>query len=493
MKIVKSSKFSFISFCVFLFLIFYFINIRYGFSQKKGIFLTSQQAIEDIEWLQKFIKDVHIAPNALFPEQEMNDSFIALKAKFMGMDKVSRTTLFINLLPVYYKVRDIHLSLFLPFPENDFIKQEKYVLDIKIKILNDNIYALGNTNPLIPAGSRILSVNNLPDSVILREIRAVSPSDGQNDFSKNRLAERNFVEFFPLLFPVRKENNLKIVQPERSDTTEVTISASQAEKNSFAKRSGTNAKNFHEVMILDSLKTALIRVSSFTEGSNEDFRDYLNFAFGEIEKRNITNVIIDLRNNEGGFAMRGEMLLSYLIPLNVPYVTNVVFKKSRMADEIFNRQSRNSPLLKRILVLDELMKLENSSYGTYDTVYYRETAPADKVFRGKVYVLINGLSVSTTGLVCNSLRAHRGALFIGEPGGFTSSGTYGQVIKFSLPHSRISGYMSTIRFNSTEEFFNDSLPFMPDVPVNETIEDVLQNRDPVFAEALRIIILKQQD
>jgi C-terminal processing protease CtpA/Prc len=143
-------------------------------------------------------------------------------------------------------------------------------------------------------------------------------------------------------------------------------------------------------------------------------------------------------------------------------------------------------------VLDELMKLENSSYGTYDTVYYGNIKPHGFVFSGKLYILMNGLSVSTTGLVCNSLRLHRGALFIGEPGGFTPQGTFGQAIRFTLPNSGIAGYMSTIRFNSTNDFIIDSIPFMPDIHVNETIEDILEGRDPVLEKTLEIIRRKQE-
>jgi hypothetical protein len=132
--------------------------------------------------------------------------------------------------------------------------------------------------------------------------------------------------------------------------------------------------------------------------------------------------------------------------------------------------------------------LESMPYGIFDTVFYAGSKPAPQhVFLGRVYVLINGMSISTTGLFCNSLRKHRGAVFVGQAGGFTTGGTYGQVLPFRLKHSGITGYMSTIRFVSDKEVVRDTLPFYPDIYVIETIHDIISKRDAALERTLEFI------
>lgn len=475
--------------CCFI-IYFIFLNTELS-AQNKTADISAAQAIEDIDWLGRFISDAHIAPFSLFSEVEWKENIESLKAKLNSQDNISIAALYVNLLPVLYKIKDIHLSLYLPLKKNDYVQGKKYILKLKIKIFSDELYIMNQNINNLPKGSRVLKINNIEDTEIIHALRDVSPSDGVNPWSQNRIAERNFTELFPLLFHVNQTNILEVIKPDE-DTVSIVHIAGEVLQKGFS-NSGRKQKNrnYHEISLYKSLNAALIRIPSFSSGSSSEFRDFLKFAFGEIENANIEHLILDLRNNEGGYAERGERLLSYLIPDKTPYVTSIIFKKSKMADEIYNKQSRNSELLKHLFVLDELMNMDEKSYGSYDTVFYRETKPSGLVFLGKLYVMVNGLSVSTTGLVCNSLREHRGAFFIGEPGGFTPQGTFGQVLRFTLPNSGISGYVSTIRFNSGNDFVIDSIPFMPDVLVFESIDDFLKNRDPVLEKTLEIIQRKQ--
>jgi len=60
-----------------------------------------------------------------------------------------------------------------------------------------------------------------------------------------------------------------------------------------------------------------------------------------------------------------------------------------------------------------------------------------------------------------------------------------------LPNSRINGYMSTIRFNSNNDFTVGTDPFLPDIQVFETQKDIVEENDPVLEQTLNIIRNKQ--
>lgn len=471
-----------------LYIILFLLSASSLLAQRKNQYLLdTDKAIEDVEWLQNFITDVHIDPFAVAQHKQWTERFDSLKVFLNELRYIDRASFYMKLLPVFYELKDIHLSLYLPPHLNETLKIGKYYLNLKIKILNDELFSIDKNIPLLPNGSKIVSINGKAASDIVENLKQISPSDGINNWSRSRIAEKNFVEMLPLIVPLYEQNEIVFVPYGGHTYDTIKVEGTKLTKKSFINRHRTKEKNFHEFLYIHSLNTAVVSIPSFSDGSTIDFEDFLYFVFSKIKQLKVENVILDLRNNEGGYAERGEMLLAYLLPDEAIYVSNIIFKKSRMADEIFNKQSGGSELVKRMFVLRELFNLKDKPYGTMDTVFYKMIKPNKLNHSYKLYVLINGLSISTTGLVCNSLRQYGRAIFIGEPGGFTPQGTFGQVIRFELPHSGIIGFISTIRFNSTTDFRIGKEPFMPDILIEETIEDYVQGNDRVMDFTLNII------
>lgn len=471
--------------------LFFLSFLTIAHAQKRDAPLSAQYAIEDVQWLERFIFDVHINVGALYPDSVLHQTFQNLIDSISGIQKISRVELYTSLLPVFHLINDIHLSMYLPKKQNEYVKNKGYFLLLPVRIIDNGLFVAKTKKSSIPFGARIVRINGIPDSVIIRKMQSTSPSDGDNIYSKNRIAEKNFIELFPLFFSVQKTNRVEWIRYNSLDTVSTDVPGTKKINQLLQSTESSAYTNYHKITFYRSLSTVKIDVSSFSVDNSEDYKEFLRWVFYTLYEEDIDNLIIDLRNNEGGYAERGEQLLSYLIPQETPYITSIIFKKSQMADEIFNKQSKNSPILKRMYVLSELLDMKNQPYGTYDTVFYETTQPEEFHFEGNIYVLINGLSVSTTGLFCNSLRTHRGAVFIGEPGGFTPQGTFGQAIGFKLPHSKITGYMSTIRFNSTDSSAIMTQPFVPDVLVIETQEDIVLGRDPALNRTLEIIARKQ--
>ena len=59
--------------------------------------------------------------------------------------------------------------------------------------------------------------------------------------------------------------------------------------------------------------TALLTISSFWIGSESAYKRFLKNAFLSIRQKETENLIIDVRNNEGGNDKRGAILLSWLM------------------------------------------------------------------------------------------------------------------------------------------------------------------------------------
>jgi C-terminal processing protease CtpA/Prc len=114
--------------------------------------------------------------------------------------------------------------------------------------------------------------------------------------------------------------------------------------------------------------------------------------------------------------------------------------------------------------------------------------PAAAHFGGRVVVLMNGGSFSTTCEFLATLHNHGGAVFVGEE---TAGGYYGDTsgaeASLALPHSKLIlpvhlvGYYLAIG-GATQAAHG----IRPDYPVEYSIEDILAGRDRAMEVALRL-------
>ena len=97
--------------------------------------------------------------------------------------------------------------------------------------------------------------------------------------------------------------------------------------------------------ILDDLSTAVIRIRSFVKHENDDFSGFLKSSFNQINSRNIQNLIVDVRGNDGGHPEYSINVLRYLMD------KDFVYFKTKVSDEEWNNPIKPYGEIKFILVL----------------------------------------------------------------------------------------------------------------------------------------------
>jgi C-terminal processing protease CtpA/Prc len=186
----------------------------------------------------------------------------------------------------------------------------------------------------------------------------------------------------------------------------------------------------------------------------QDYKQVFDSVFTQIGRHQIRNLILDLRDNQGGDFPPGRALLSYL-----------VLHPSR-----FLLGGKEARIIQ----------------------------PGAKHFKGRVFVLINGGSFSSTAIVCACLKRDRRAvgdrkavrdrraLFIGEE---TAGNPYiisGDPVELVLPRTKIKADISTVTYRITAGF-NDGHGIVPDYPVRPTISEILAGRDEAKTLALKVV------
>ena len=198
-------------------------------------------------------------------------------------------------------------------------------------------------------------------------------------------------------------------------------------------------------------KTALLRVSSFNyytfDNRIEIFRKFMDESFREIKKKNIKNLIIDVRFNGGGSPESAVNLLRYLSTEPFTY-----YSESRYPIEV--TQNRVEPF--------------------------------ENVFNGNTYFIIDGWGNSTTGHFMSMVKKLEVGTIVGEELGSNQFCTGGSQ-RFRLSNTKLNYYVADNNNKTTATHFPDEVGILPDHHVTQGIDEYLSGIDAVKEYTLNLV------
>ena len=394
----------------------------------------------------------------------------------------------------------VHCGHLYTIPQGQLAKEvlEKKVLPFHIKVLENKIYLLNNcSNSSIPDGSQILSVNGKTDKEMFDAILPGIASDGYIQTRKLRLMERYFFPLFhgfDLYYQlyVDRSDTFKIGYIEYGTNKRKTVTVKgiliDERQKLLAKRYNVDEQEWFqatspEFKIDEQNDYAVLTISRsfYNKAIDPDFDSLLTSAFFQIKNKGIKNLIIDLRNNEGGDEHQQIELISYLY--NKPfklyqniYLSHLDFRP--LKNVIIERDTSNLLYNND----DEYMRRINdnlwiNNYDYSDNLMLKP--PKDNVFTGKLYVLINGICFSSAADLVSDLKKTTEAVFVGEEtGGAYEGPTGGDNIVIQLPNSKI---MVRISPNIQIGYMYQKHPIgrgvLPAHQIEYTIKDIVEGKD----------------
>src|SRR5690606_2132381 len=125
-----------------------------------------------------------------------------------------------------------------------------------------------------------------------------------------------------------------------------------------------------------------------------------------------------------------------------------------------------------------------STYKKDGKIFYKMKAskpskPNKNAFHGKVFVLINGASFSASSIITAKLKNDRRAVIVGEETGGANDGTVAGFYSYQkLPNSQISLPIGLLLVQPNIDFSNTQQGVVPDVIITESIDDIINKKDP---------------
>lgn len=396
------------------------------------------------------------------------------------------------------KAHDEHL---IPTPSKDYyrsLENTHHYFPFSLKIIDRRFYVLtaAHSNGAIPVGSEIISINGRSVEEILNTLLPTIPSDGYiQTFNIRHLEDYSMTEednLFDLNYPIFIEDTatyrIEFIDKDDKSTKKVTTIAGldfKSYKNFFYSRNKLEAP-----LAFTYLKknVAYLRISSFLKWHRDRFKQ--NFytlydsIFKELNVNHTENLILDLRNNEGGDDT-GEKLLTYL--LTKPYIhfesTELKFVGyPPVVDYLENG--------KDVFFADSLVDRTNTGMYRLKKAYMPllgAQQPDINHYNGNLYVLINGASGSMASVIASFLKGTGRGVFIGEESGGAMEGVtarYGATL--ILPNSKIKVGIGLLKTTNAVAFTKGRGVY-PDYCVIPKIDDILKGIDTELNFTLGLI------
>ncbi len=388
-----------------------------------------------------------------FTDKPTFDQFV--KDQFVKIDKPMSLAEFYRILsPVLAKIGCGHSSLWLPkgYWNNTLAK----LMPLRLVFLGGKAYAWRFYREVegIPEGIEILSINGKPIPEILDALKTNISADGYMDSRKLYKINQapsffyglqfGYPDKFRFVYRLSDQSNPQSFVCDPVDLK--TVEDAKAEINTTE----SNPLDFTlDLKILEQSDTAVLTIRSFVYYDNpEKFNDFIDEAFAKIDRLNIKNLLLDLRNNGGGNPFCTSHLFSYLIAEPLPYFAEEYGKYARLASPI---------------------------------------PPAEKAFNGRLMVLINGGCFSSTPHLCALLKYHKIGTFVGTEAGATYT-CNGAAREIKLSHTGFIAVVNRRSFAAAVDGFPDDRGILPDYIVMPRIEDLIQGRDVQKEYALQLIM-----
>lgn len=405
----------------------------------------------DLIYLRGKIEKKHPNIYLYTPEQEMDAAFDSL---YNAIDKPMSTLQFYELITTLYpKLKDGH-TVFLPPAElTDMYNANAVFFPFDIYWTQGKMYITANcsadTTP--KAGDELLSINGIAVNDIIDNMVSHQVRDGYSETFPVWITNKWFREYYS--YSYAHPGYFKIEYAHHNNKEKITCRGLTKDSIRYNRNIRYNeqvvqsAKKRAISMHMETQQTAVLTILSFDnsllkKNYQQDFKKSIDSAFDEIEKQHVQNLIIDIRDNQGGDAVNGKLLLSHLL------------------DSAFT------------------LVYKGPSSGSHK--------PAMNNYKGAVYLLINGGSFSMSGMVAACLQRTNSAVLIGQETGGNAILLSGKPHTFRLPNSHITCDIAT-RSWQVQDKPNEGHGVMPHYIVVPDIEDKLTGRDAEKIFALGLI------
>ncbi len=405
--------------------------------------------------------------------------------------------------PLTNKIHCGHTSFSMSSHWARFIKDKRMPsFPLHLRVCADTMVVVANLNKrdsVIKKGTIITAVNGIRNHELLHRMFGFMVQDGFADNVNYLRLSLNFPYFHRNIFGLYKTYSIQYVDStgkERKAFIPFYDPAADTLEKDKKFRGGSQKKISRQQKLqrIRSLKMdtindlAIIKLNSFSKGHLQNF---FRRSFKKIRRNNTANLVIDIRNNGGGYINNFVSLTRYIrnTPFRVADTAAAVEKSFRPFSKYIKAEFFDRPGL---FFLTRKRKDNRYHFGFWEK---RIIKPEKKnQFNGNVYVITNGLTFSASSLFCNAVKGQSNVTLVGEETGGGWHGNSGIMIPdIILPETKLKVRLPFFRLVQYDHVPKNGTGVIPDILVKPTVQDVRSNVDRKMEVVKEMILLKDKE
>lgn len=341
-----------------------------------------------------------------------------------------------------------------------------------------------------PVGSEIISIGKLSMKELHALAKEWSKDEGQAMNASNEAAPYYYTPSQFFANPSQYAGDLETIVFQtdgKLDSTIVQLVSLKELQKIRRAHFNQNKKNIEATFYLNEGK-AIIKVHSFSSRPFQNDAKKIRKFFQAARELGIQDISIDVRDNPGGSSAMVEYLCSFLMPNGLNTPSNIIWKASDYSYQVIsnfrlkhfpkfteNRFKRNEDMYQYYL-------LSQTPLEKLDTAFFSipQRQRREHVYNGALAILMNGNTVSAACDFAQLLQSNHRAVLIGTPCNATANGTWGNATTVQLSESGISYSVPTIRYNYKNTFSYSRTPILPNIPLEQSLEDLKSGKDTVL-------------
>jgi hypothetical protein len=454
---------------------FFFFRKSVDVSQDK---VCNDLLLIDLQFIKKKLEEVHPSLYMYCPKDSFDSAYnatlLALNKPYTIYDFSLLVSDWLSLL------HDSHT--FLP-PKNlvQYKSKGRHSYPFRLCEIDNKLFVTESWRSRLPQGAELIDFDKVSISKTIERSLRMSPIEGnvyeaQKEFSISQLGSLLNIS------STTNKKRIKYYLPGK-DTVTAIISPPIFWRSKAGNKLNAPKKELC-LNIYDT--TAHLVIHSFSPKSYKKFKLELTRIFEEIKTKNIQHLIIDLRDNLGGYVALEEYLMLLIAKNTSSFKAAYIYKRSahdRFSTLSIQQRWQFKQLAKRPYSSDALRKelaFFYSPYGTVDTILITTQLKnkAMDSYSNKCTLLTNGLSMSASANFAAWFRTVERGKIVGTPCMGTLSGTFANSTVIFLPNTMLSVSISTLKITPAHLSEISLSPIVPDVIIIPTQTQLIKGIDP---------------
>lgn len=430
-------------------LILFFCHLYFFTYSQGNINQKIKEQREDFDIFKATLKECHIGLYNYNDTASINLYFLKLE------NKISERALSSLELLAFYSYFISHIKcIHTQIGHQDFNKLTKVYDKLNTlfhycdnQLLSKNSYSSENLK--LEENDKLLEINDEPIFKIKDSLFNFISSDGNNLTFKEKRLENNFFKFYSLYAP--DKTTIKLKYTHKNDTLQSSLNLEELRYKVKATKSPKIQEKLSYIINTDR-NTAILTLPKPLPNNKKYEKELTNFIL-KINSLNIEKLVIDLRDNLGGKDQ--TRLLEHLIKEPITYSIRE-YRQIHMAKykKHFTKKLKSQYLVSSLI-------------GRFVNYHPEKTLEPKEQFVGRIYVVINGYTVSAASNLASTLKEFANAKIVGEEsgGGYKLWNTGGVILK--LPNSKILIRIPNIKGTNTVNTSYELDGVSPDINFDE--------------------------